>query len=196
MKHSPVVTQPTSSHDEAIRKRLLDATIACLEQHGLKKLTMSHIGEHSGLVRQTVYNYYRSKNEILAAAFMREGLRFATRVAAHIQPFEKTEDQFVEGLLFVVEHFPHHPILKQILENGTEFLHRVGMQHYPFADIGLVVFAEVFQRHAYLRSQAEEISEYWSRNAMSLITLRGATQRNRTELEAYVRHRLLPGLHL
>lgn len=184
------------SHDEQVRLRLQDAAIACVSEVGFNKVRIRDIGDRAGLARQTVYNYYSNKYDVVAAAFMREGMQLAENVAAHIQAVEGVENKFVEGFLYVVEQFPLNPVLALVLEPGSDFLARAGMRYWPFSDIGQVVFAGVFQEFPALAEQAEEISEHWSRNAMSFLTLRGRTERSREELAGYVRRRLLPGLCL
>jgi hypothetical protein len=96
----------------------------------------------------------------------------------------------------VVEQFPRNPILALVLEPGSDVPARAGMSYYPFGPLGLIAFAQVFTRHPLLAAQAEEIAEYWTRSALSFLTMRGAKERNREELADYVRRRLLPGLGL
>lgn len=178
------------------RNRLMDAAIACMRSMPLNKITMQHIAQHSGIVRQTVYNYYASKNELLAATFQREGTALAVAVAGVIQAFADLEDKFVEGFLFVIHHFPRNPVLAKVIEPGSDFLGTVGMRHYPFAVFGQVAFREVFEAHPVLMAEAEEISELWVRNALSLLTMPAAQPRSPEALAAYVRRRLVPGLGL
>jgi AcrR family transcriptional regulator len=184
------------SHDELVRQRLMDAAIACVQDMGLAKVNMRQIAERAGLVRQTVYNYYPNKNRLLAEAFNREGVQFARAIADHIRHLDDAAAQLVAGFLYVVEHFPQNPILALVLEPGSDFLRQVGMSYYPFGPFGEIAFGEVFASHPALAAEAEEISEYWTRNALSFVTLRGATERSRDELADYVRRRLLPGLPL
>lgn len=134
---------------------------------------MRHIGERAGLVRQTVYSYYRNKHEVLAAAFMREGMALVEDVVRHIRQIEGVDNPFVESFLYVVEQFPRNPVLALVLEPGSDFLARVSMSYWLFSQIALVVFAGIFQQHPALAAQAEEIPEHWSRNVMSFLTLRG-----------------------
>ncbi len=190
----PLASYP--SHDELVRQRLMDAAIACVQDVGLAKVAMRQIAERAGLVRQTVYNYYPNKNQLLSDAFNREGALFAQAIADHIGTVGGAGEQFVAAFLFVVEHFPRNPILALVLEQGSEFLRQVGMSYYPFGPFGEIAFARLFAEQPALAGQTEEISEYWTRNALSFLTMRGATERNRDELADYVRRRLLPGLGL
>ena len=182
------------SHDEQVRQRLQDAAIACVRELGFNKVSMRHIAERSGLVRQTVYNYYSSKFDLLGEAFLREGTQLALAIADHIRDIDSIEDQFVETFLFLVEALPRNPILALMVEPGNEFLSTIRMD-LPFDQFGQLVFGDVFRNHPALGAQAEEISEYWSRNALSFLTFR-TTERSREELESYVRRRLVPGLRL
>lgn len=185
-----------SGYDEKVRHRLQDAAIACVSELGFSKVRMRDIGDRVGLARQTVYNYYGSKHEVVAAAFMREGMEFAQEIAKHILSFDGLDNKFVEAFLFVLERFPKNPVLALVLDCDGDFLAKAGMSYWLFGDVGRVVFADVFHEFPYLAEQAEEISEYWSRNAMSFLTLRGHNERSREELDGYVRRRLLPGLCL
>lgn len=195
---TPERFQPDSypSHEDILRKRLLDAGIACVQEYGIQKTSMRHIAEKSGIVRQTVYNYYGSKNELLAAAFQREGIQLALAIAAHIQSVDGIAEQFVEGFLYVIEHFPKNPILALVIEPGSTFLSTVGMAYYPFAPFGQLAFQPVFTAHPELAAQSEEMSELWTRNAMSFLTMPGPAPRSRAEMADYVRRRLVPGLGL
>jgi len=189
---NPVDRYP--SYDEQVRQRLQDAAIACVHELGFNKVSMRHIAERSGLVRQTVYNYYSSKHDLLGEAFLREGTALAQEIADHIRGISGIEDQFVEAFLYLLEALPRNPILALMVEPGNEFLSTIRME-LPFEQFGRLVFGDLFRANPELAAQAEEISEYWSRNALSFLTFR-TTERNRTELEMYVRRRLVPGLHL
>lgn len=185
-----------ASPEEITREKLMDAGIACLSKHGLKKINMRLIAQESGIVRQTVYNYFNSKYELLSAAFQREGIRLGEGALRHIERFEGADTKLVEGFLFIYENFPKNPILAQVLEPGQDFMATVGLTSVPFAWYGELVFHEVFEEHPYLKPEVENISELWIRSVMSFLTLPGPEKRDREEMENYVRRYLLPGVGL
>lgn len=178
------------------RNKLMDAAISCMETLPLNKITIQHIAEKSGIVRQTVYNYFHNKNDLLAATFEREGLYMAIAMADWIRPFQDLEEKFVQGFVFVVENFAKNPILAKVIEPGSDFLITVGMTHYPFSAFGQLAYKDVFAEYPHLQAQSEEISELMTRNAMSFLSMPGQYQRSREELASYVRRRLIPGLGL
>jgi AcrR family transcriptional regulator len=182
--------------EDITREKLLDAGIACLDQYGLKKTNMRLIAQESGIVRQTVYNYFNSKYELLSAAFQREGIRLGEDASRHIERFQGAEDKLVEGFLFIYETFPKNPILSKVLEPGQDFMGTVGLSSVPFAFFGELVFHEVFEQHPYLRPDIANISELWIRNVMSFLIVSGPDSKTREEMEHYVRRYLLPGVGL
>ncbi|TNF33181.1 MAG: TetR/AcrR family transcriptional regulator [Gammaproteobacteria bacterium] len=184
------------SHDEVVRARLMDAAVHCVHEMGISKVGMRHIAEAAGLARQTAYKYYPNKYDVLADAFMREGLRFAEQLANHINRIEAVDEQFVEAFLFVIDTLPENPVLMLLVEPEDGFIHHLGISYHPFGLFGELAFSQVFNAHPALAAQAEEISEYWARNVLSFLSLSGTRERSREELAGYVRYRLLPGLHL
>lgn len=184
------------SLEDINRNKLMDAAIACIQEYSLNKITMQHIAEKSGIVRQTVYNYYCNKHALLAAAFEREGLDMAQQVARAVQSIDNVEEKFIAGFLFVLDNFPRNPILAKVIEPGSDFLGTVGMMHYPFRAFGLLAFEEVFAANPGLQEDAEEICELWTRNALSFLTMPGPEQKSPAEMAGYVKKRLIPGLGL
>lgn len=184
------------SHDELVRARLMDAAIRCVRDMGLAKVGMRHIAEAAGLARQTTYKYYSNKYDILADAFLREGLQYAGQLARHIDSVQGVDEQFVEAFLYVVETLPQNPVLMLLVEPEDGFISHLGISYHPFGLFGQFAFKGIFTAHPALAAQADDISEFWARSALSFLTLSGIRERSRDELAEYVRYRLLPGLHL
>lgn len=182
------------TQEEITRNKLLDAGIVCIDRYGIKKTNMRLIAEQSGIARQTVYNYFSSKNELLSAAFFREGVKLGEAAARYVEQFNAAGDKLVEGFLFIHDNFPRNPILAKVIDPGIDFFGTVGLRNYPFAMFGDLVFAQVFADHPYLRPDAESICELWIRNVMSLLTMPGPAVKTPDDIRKYVRERLLPGV--
>lgn len=184
------------SQEDITRQKLLDAAVFCADRYGIQKTNMRLIAEASGIARQTVYNYFKNKNEVLSAAFYREGVSLGEAAARYVERFASPEEKLVEGFLFIYEHFPKNPILARVIDPGDNFLATVGLSYYPFAQLGGLVFAEVFELQGFESDEAEDVSELWIRNVLSFLTLPSPKRKTRTQLELFVRQRLLPGVGL
>ena len=49
------------------RSAILDATAVCIERYGVRKTTMSDVSSRAGVAKATLYNHFRTKDDLLAA---------------------------------------------------------------------------------------------------------------------------------
>lgn len=56
-----------SSHTDTTT-RIIDATLALLDEHGMAGITMSAVASKAGIARQTLYNHFPDVDSIVAAA--------------------------------------------------------------------------------------------------------------------------------
>jgi AcrR family transcriptional regulator len=49
------------------RTAILDATALCIERYGVRKTTMSDVSSRAGVAKATLYNHFRTKDDLLAA---------------------------------------------------------------------------------------------------------------------------------
>src|ERR1700712_4975955 len=76
--------------EEQARERLLAAAEACYAERGPGRTRMSDIASRAGVHRRTVYDYFPSKDALLAASFVRaiSGVLDATEYCWHTdEPF-------------------------------------------------------------------------------------------------------------
>lgn len=183
------------STEEIMKNRLMDGCIISIKNRGINKTSIRDIAEETGIARQTVYKYFSNKNEILAAAFQREGLVFALEVADFIRDITDIEEKFIQGFIYVVENFSKNPILAQVVAPGSTFLNDIGMQLFSFAEFGQVVYQQVFANDVNLAKNAEAISELWVRNSLSFIAMPGP-KKSKPEFIRFIKERLIPGIGL
>ncbi len=50
------------------RRAVLDGAVRAVEKHGVRRATMADIASLSGIAKATLYNHFRTKNAVLAAA--------------------------------------------------------------------------------------------------------------------------------
>jgi AcrR family transcriptional regulator len=55
------------AHSDARRRQILDAAIACISEQGIHETTMRDIIERSGLSTGAIYQYFKSKAEMVVA---------------------------------------------------------------------------------------------------------------------------------
>ncbi len=113
---------PISS--EQAHTRLLDAAMNCFERIGVLRTTIEDIAAEAGVHRTTVYEYFKSRDEVLMHAFERE----AEEIIANTQ-HNFPNKSFIRGLVTAISEgaqlakkSPHHAFL---LEFAHSHLFRV-----------------------------------------------------------------------
>ncbi|ETA96343.1 hypothetical protein MOKP104_29230 [Mycobacterium avium subsp. hominissuis] len=77
------------------RDRLLTAAERCYAQRGVARTTIVDIAREAGVHRSTVYVYFQSKDEVLAACFVRS----MASVLEAAEPCYHTDEPFLEQLI-------------------------------------------------------------------------------------------------
>lgn len=101
----------TTSHDPiSTRARLREAAFALFAEKGYDGVSMSQLAERVGLAKPSLYNYYRSKEELLLD-LLEEGIRDWS--ADCMAPFEveasfehQLADHLLRAVIFAREHAP------------------------------------------------------------------------------------------
>lgn len=63
-----LLTVPREEKDKQARRRILDAAVRCLATHGWSKTTVELVAEDAGISRGAVQHYYRTRDDLFAAA--------------------------------------------------------------------------------------------------------------------------------
>jgi len=181
--------------EELNRQRLMDAAAACIAERGIAKTRMGNIAEQSGMARQTIYNYYSSREELLGATLLREGMGVAEQVAREIRDYESLEDKFVAAFMCGLREFPANPLLSRLLQDAT-YRGKVGLTPELFQVAGEASMREIFDAHPEFQEEAGDMIELWVRSLLSFLTSPNIPPKTPDEMERYVRRRLVPGLLL
>ncbi len=56
----------SEDHKQAVRRRILDAALTCLDRNGFQDITTRELLAEAGLSTGTFYNYFRSKEDLYA----------------------------------------------------------------------------------------------------------------------------------
>lgn len=97
-------------------ERLADAALRALARRGLRKLSVTDVCDEAGVARGTLYRYYASREDVLAAAEERivQGIGEALRAAVAARPAPDERIQTVlDGLEAYLAAHPEVPTLVQ-----------------------------------------------------------------------------------
>lgn len=185
-----------SAYEQALKNSIMDSAIICLKEKGIDKTRIGDIANQQGIARQTIYNYFKSKNELFHALFSREALSLAQGIGEHIERYDSLEDKFTYAFVFAVIELPKHTVLSHVITTGNQFIHEMGISRETMQAFGELGLSKVFEAHPELQADSEEISELLCRSIVSIVTLPDQNPRNERELAAFFQRRILPGIGL
>src|SRR5947208_1164351 len=90
------------------RAAVLDGAARAVEKHGARRTTMSDIATLSGIAKGTLYNHFRTKDAVYAAAVDSGVTTLAHECAA------VARDDLAEALALAAEQLASHPALRRI----------------------------------------------------------------------------------
>lgn len=111
--------------------RIVDAALGVLARRGLRKLSMTDIGEEAQVSRGTLYRYFASREEVLAAADERvlRTLEEALAQAVEVEPAR--EDRIVVVLDALRAHRAQNRALDQLVQSQPKLALDFFSRHFP-----------------------------------------------------------------
>lgn len=103
---------PPASDEEAAQ-RIVDAAVDLIAETG-SAITIADVAESLGVIRQTVYRYFPTADELMRAAAIASVDEFLDQLARHVQGIHDPVEAMTEGVVFTLDavaRIPHLGIL-------------------------------------------------------------------------------------
>jgi AcrR family transcriptional regulator len=99
------------------RSALLGATAECVARYGIRKTTMVDVASKSGVAKATLYNHFRTKDDVLAAVVEQQ---VADLVGACVTT--ASSSGLVDALVHTANVLAAHPALRKAAEDEQALL--------------------------------------------------------------------------
>ncbi|GAA3033288.1 TetR/AcrR family transcriptional regulator [Gordonia defluvii] len=177
---------PPIDDDEAVA-RILAATRAVIDAKGAAT-SLTDVARHLGVTRQTVYRYFPSTVDLLAATAMGAVGGLLDRVAAELRDFTRPDEAVVQGLIAVMSALADDAYVGLVLRGDQlslpvvgDFTSEVGR---GFARSVMARMAVDWASWGFGESQLADIADIILRTLQSLVLDDG--KRDATELTAFL----------
>lgn len=185
--------EPTRANQ--VRRRIHTAVIKCVERWGIEKTSLSDIAKEAGCTRQTVYNYFPGKAEVLTSALDEAGQKFKDRVEEHARQFDDPAESLLESVVYTIKMLPREPYLHVLTEPTFLVTFLRDFFDSKLSRERMQATTRVCLRNApELLPHVAEISEVTSRFIVSMLMSTGGVKRSDQQLRDFIRRRILPGL--
>jgi AcrR family transcriptional regulator len=98
--------------------RILDVAKARFERFGVKKTTMDEIAKDAGISKKTVYEHFKSKEDLFISVFIREALKSRALVLERLAGVEDPLEQIEQVLRFAVDYHWRESFMIQVLRDA------------------------------------------------------------------------------
>lgn len=105
------------------RERILAAAVACVEEHGVRTLSLEQVAAKAGASRTTIYRYFPGgRSQLMEEAATWEVARFWQRVAIAVADEPSIEDRLTTGLIIGRKVMNRSPIMTNLMDSEVQEL--------------------------------------------------------------------------
>ena len=186
---------PPADDDEA-RKRIIDATLRCVDRRGSAQASLSEVADSLGITRRTVYRYFSGADDLFAAVAEVALSGFISRIEAATSEFD-VGDQLIEIVAYIIEQLPHEPQLALLLANDHT---HVFSRRMLVADEIARSRAILLRTHidwaamGYTDDTLDELVGFLLRIIQSMVVAPREPARSPAELRAFLRRWIAPAI--
>ena len=120
MRNSDWGGNPPANHEEA-RQKLLQAALVCAEKFGLAKINIKRVAEEVGVTQQTVYRYFPTSEELVAATSFAVGGQLINELQLQLANCQGFEQKVLESICFLARRIPDDPFLSQYFSAQPQY---------------------------------------------------------------------------
>jgi AcrR family transcriptional regulator len=184
---------------DGARQRLIDVTSECIAEEGVSRVGIAAVAERAGVSRPTVYRYFATRDELLDATLAAAGQEVAAGNDTLLGKFDDPRHMVVESALHVPELLRNHPVLSKIWMPAKDgqldaAVLAFSTQGVPFENT-LRNLRPLIDAAGWSEQEASEAVEVYVRFIVSLL-LTPEPRRDKRELRAFLRRRLVPAMGL
>lgn len=194
--------EPALESDVARRTqaRILDAANQVIAKVGYKRLRMDAVARGSDITRQTIYNYFPNKAQLVTAVLLREGSLVNERAKQILPPGVDGAALLSAAMIALIDTARANPIFQGMFEEGSvEYINDIaehsaaigGMMHDYWGPVLDRLDAAVALRGDVSR---ERIEWWLSHLYRSMLFRPAADLDNRAELDALIRDFVVPSV--
>ena len=188
---------PPADEDEA-RSRIVIAAMCCVDRDGPGEFSLSDVAAELGVIRQTVYRYFSSTDDLFSAVGVEAVKGFIDELVAHLRRRADPADWAIEALATTIERLPDRPYLTLLLATGRSEPFTRGVTSGAAVAVG----REIFDRSpvdwaaaGYSRRDVDELIELMLRLIQSMTVDPPTPDRTPKELRRFLRRWIAPALH-
>jgi AcrR family transcriptional regulator len=113
------------------RKKILESAEYLFAKHGYHATEVEEIAKSAGMAKGTIYNYFKSKENILLSVLESGVQELSIKMAEGIEQIDDTVEKIKKGIQIYVGFFEEHlPLLKIFISEQIQFKMKEGQDFH------------------------------------------------------------------
>jgi len=104
------------------RDVIIDSAVTEMTRVGLRKLSLVEVARVAGVSRQTVYRYFRDRDELIAAVVSRDVDATLVEANAAVERIADLREALRTGIAMVLQSARTHPVLDALLASEPDVI--------------------------------------------------------------------------
>lgn len=179
---------PPANDDEAA-ERIVAAAVNLIAETG-SAITIADVAESLGVIRQTVYRYFPTADDLMRAAAIASVDGFLDRLAKHVSGMGDPADAMTEGVLFTLDAVATTPHLGIVLSAPSAAAGPSEVASPLAKDFGMLMvtrFDVDWASYGYDDAALRDLVEFTLRTMLSFFVAPNDPSRSRDELRTFLR---------
>ncbi|MDZ4269268.1 MAG: helix-turn-helix domain-containing protein [Mycobacterium sp.] len=175
--------------DEEASQRIVAAAVELIAETG-SAITIAEVAESLGVIRQTVYRYFPTADDLMRAAAIASVDGFLDQLAEHVRGIHDPAEAMTEGVLYTLEavvRIPHLAILLSAVnpaaqpgEVASDLAQDFGMRMITRFDVD-------WPRYGYDDAALRDLVEFTLRTMLSFFVAPNDPARSPAELRRFLK---------
>ena len=106
----------TDTPSTGIREKLVEAAYRCLDRYGVQQTTMEGVASAAGCSRQTVYNNFATKNDLVTEICLLESAKLQEEITRSIRRKQGLADKMTESIMVTLRVGAENPYIRRLIE--------------------------------------------------------------------------------
>jgi AcrR family transcriptional regulator len=179
---------PPASDEEASR-RIVTAAVELIARTG-SAITIGDVASSLGVIRQTVYRYFATADDLMRAAAIASVDGFLDRLTQRVGGIHDPAEAMTEGVLYTLDAVGSTPHLGILVSGSSASAHSSDLASDLALDFGMQMIARFdvdWNRYGYDEPALRDLVEFTLRTMLSFFVAPNRPTRDPDELRRFVR---------
>lgn len=175
--------------DEEAKRRIVAAAVELLSTTGTA-ITIADVAESLGVIRQTVYRYFPTADELMRAAAIASVAGFLDQLSEHVRGIHDPADAMTEGVLYTLDAVTRTPHLGILMSAPYVGAHSSDLASAEAQDFGMQMITRFdvdWVSYGYDDVVLRDLVEFTLRIMLSYFLAPAGDGRTPEELRAFIR---------